>query len=113
MPRRYDTVRVRPKRGQLPQNQHDVLAALDIYDAWARPIDVGGRDGTHHTMTLRLLLKKGLVERKLRAPLINQLRSIDIALYERLFVEVHRRGRKESHGSYEYRITDAGRKAIA
>lgn len=32
--------------------------------AWFCPMDIGGRDGSHHSNTLRALGKLGLVERK-------------------------------------------------
>lgn len=35
-------------------------------DEWLRPMDMGGRDGSHHSSTLRTLIRKGLVERKPR-----------------------------------------------
>lgn len=95
----------------LTDRQRDVLAALAIYDGWARPMDVGARDGSHHCMTLRALVKKGLAERKLRGSLLNQIRGT--ALYDRIASD-RARGRKHGRdiprGSYEYRITDAGRK---
>jgi hypothetical protein len=95
----------RPKR--LPERQQDVLAALAIYGAWARPMDVGAIDGSHHCMTLRALVKKGLAERKLRGSLLNEIRGT--VLYDRL-ATMRKRGRRVPRGSYEYRITDAGRK---
>ena len=97
---------------KLPERQRDILAALAIDDGgWVRPMDVGATDGSHHGMTLRALVKKGLAERKLRGSLLNQIRGTE--LYERLAKA--RRGRSwrsAPRGSYEYRITDAGRAAI-
>lgn len=98
----------------LPERQQDVLAALALYDDWTRPMDVGAVDGSHHCMTLRALVKKGLAERKLRGSLLNQIRGT--ALYERITGD-RKRGRKHGRdvprGSYEYRITDAGRNRVS
>lgn len=96
---------------QIPEYQRDVLAALAHFDEWARPMDVGGTDGSHHTASLRALLKKGLVERRLRGSLLNQIRGT--ALYDRLRGAGKRPSRRCPRGSYEYRITDAGRKVVA
>jgi hypothetical protein len=96
---------------RLPERQRDVLAALAYYDGWARPMDVGAIDGSHHCMTLRALVKKGLAERKLRGSLLNQIRGTD--LYARLTkARRGRRWRSVPRGSYEYRITDTGRKVV-
>lgn len=54
---------------------------------WARPMDVGGSDGSHHSMTLKRLTDKGVVERGMKGG--------------------------HSRGSYRYRLTDAGRAALA
>lgn len=96
---------------RLPERQADALAALARYDGWARPMDVGAIDGSHHCMTLRTLVKKGFAERKLRGSLLNQIRGTD--LYERLSkIRRGRHWRSAPRGSYEYRITEAGRKAV-
>jgi len=98
---------------RLPERQQDVLAALALYDDWARPMDVGAIDGSHHTTTLLALVKKGLVERKLRGSLLNQIRGT--ALYDRITADRQRgrkHGRNVPRGSYEYRITEAGREAM-
>jgi hypothetical protein len=42
----------------------DVLDALAVYGDWARPMDIGGRDGSHHSVTLSLLSRRQLAERK-------------------------------------------------
>lgn len=34
---------------------------------WVRPMDVGGRDASHHSATLNKLVRLGLAERKRRA----------------------------------------------
>lgn len=42
--------------------QAEVLDSM-LYqrDAWARPMDIGGRDGSHHSATLRQLARRGWV----------------------------------------------------
>lgn len=42
-----------------------VLCDLDD-ERWLRPMDVGGRDGSHHSDTLARLVKRGLAERQPR-----------------------------------------------
>lgn len=99
---------------QISSRQRDILEALAIYDDWARPMDVGAIDGSHHTMTLRALVKKGLVERRLRGSLLNQIRGSD--LYERIAADRLRgrkHGRSVPRGSYIYRITEDGKKLLA
>lgn len=39
-------------------------------DAWVRPMDVGGRDGSGHSYTLAILVAKGLAERESRGGLV-------------------------------------------
>lgn len=51
---------------ELTERQAHVLHDLKLYGGWARPMDVGGRGGTHHSVTLHQLWKKGLVDRKPR-----------------------------------------------
>jgi len=50
----------------LTMRERDVLSSLvhQPRSAWLRPMDVGGRDGSHHSATLRQLVAMGLVERK-------------------------------------------------
>lgn len=58
---------------KLTENQEDIL--VDLYQdteegespRWVRPLDIGGRDGSHHSSTLRQLERKGLVESKKRS----------------------------------------------
>jgi hypothetical protein len=98
---------------QISSRQRDILKALAIYDDWARPMDVGAIDGSHHTMSLRALVKKGLVERRLRGSLLNQIRGTD--LYERIAADRLRgrkHGRSVPRGSYDYRITADGREIL-
>jgi hypothetical protein len=49
--------------GKLSDRQRDVLECLTAL-SWAQPMDVGGRDGSHHSATLSGLARRGLVERK-------------------------------------------------
>lgn len=98
---------------QIPSRQRDILEVLAIYDDWARPMDVGAIDGSHHTMSLRALVKKGLAERQLRGSLLNQIRGSD--LYERIAADRLRgrkHGRSVPRGSYVYRISTAGREIL-
>ena len=91
---------------QISSRQLDVLDSLAVFGGWARPMDIGARDGSHHAMTLRAIVNKGLAERKLRGSLINQIRGPEI--FERL--ATIKRSRHAPRGSYIYRITAAGRK---
>jgi len=71
---------------KLTSYQLETLDTLRVFGEWARPMDVGGKDGTHHTHTLKSLAKKGLAERK----------------GERFYVRA----------AYRYRITAEGRRAL-
>ena len=93
---------------QISSRQLKALHSLAVFGDWARPMDIGARDGSHHTMTLRSLVKKGLAARRLRGSLLNQIRGSE--LYDRL--SKIKQGRSAPRGSYIYRITRAGRKAI-
>lgn len=64
------------------------LAAFSDRDAFWRPMDVGGRDSSHHSHTLAALARRGLVERR-------------------------RRWVGCAGGSWVYRVTAAGREALA
>jgi len=61
---------------------------------WSRPMDLGAWDGSGHSGRLKRLCEKGLVERKRRNSICNVLLN-------------------SARGSYEYRITDAGRVMLA
>ncbi len=104
LPRDYDARAV-----QISKRQLDILDSLAVFGDWARPMDIGARDGSRHTMTLRALVKKDLAERRLRGSLINEIRGSEV--YERL--SKIKRSRHAPRGSYVYRITQAGRKALA
>jgi hypothetical protein len=47
------------------QREFDVLRLLDDV-LWLRPMDIDGRDGSHHSDTLARLIKRGLAERQSR-----------------------------------------------
>lgn len=64
----------------MTERQFAVLRDLDD-ERWLRPMDIGGRDASHHSETLAQLVRKGLAERRTRG----------------------------SNRSYEYRRTAAGR----
>ena len=49
---------------QISDRQLDVLESLAVYGDWARPMDVGASDGSHHSATLGQLARHGLVDRK-------------------------------------------------
>lgn len=46
----------------LTENEREILwsTAGDGPDEWIRPMDAGGRNGSHHSATLRKLVKRGL-----------------------------------------------------
>jgi hypothetical protein len=50
----------------LTSQQAEVFELLDD-EEWLRPMDIGGRDGSHHSNTLAALVRKRLVERKARS----------------------------------------------
>lgn len=58
----------------------------------ARPMDIGGSDGSYHSATLKALAKRGLVDRVRRNTICNMINS--------------------RRGSYLYKINDAGLAAI-
>jgi hypothetical protein len=99
---------VKSRTKTLPERQLDVLDTLAVYGDWARPMDIGARDGAHHSATLMALVRKGLAKRRLRGSLLNQIRGREC--YE-AWSKV-KRGRSAPRGSYVYRITNAGRKLI-
>lgn len=86
-----------------------ILESLDGIAVWARPMDVGARDGSHHAQTLMQLVTHGLVERTPRYTLRNQILGLEF--FERPKKGRNRPGR--ARGSYRYRITAAGRAALS
>lgn len=79
----------------MSDNEFEVLNELEAHcrlESYpARPMDIGGSDGSHHSATLKRLSERGLVERKRRGTLANYLNS---------------------RGSYCYRITPEGITAL-
>lgn len=65
----------------------DAKEAVPSMDGWLTPRFCGGTDGSHHSATLRKLVRQGLVERMERGG--------------------------QTRGSWLYRITPKGRQAIA
>ena len=47
----------------LSPRELELLRWLDD-EQWVRPMDIGGRDGSHHSATLTRLASRGLAERK-------------------------------------------------
>lgn len=58
---------------KLTERQKELLIELEP-DEWVTPMWVGGSDGSHHSQTLRQLVKKGLAESRER-PSICRIRS--------------------------------------
>jgi hypothetical protein len=79
----------------LTPKQAEVLRAIHAQSRghrerqWLRPMDIGARDASHHSATMKRLAAKGLLDREPRNTLTN----------------VYQLG---SRGSYVYRITKAG-----
>lgn len=100
----------------LSDRQRDVLDSLAVYGGWARPMDVGARDGSHHSATLAGLAKRGLVERKkLHAIYCYNGSTQRQKLVDNRWVVTD--GHPPStkcccKGSCRYQITTAGRKAL-
>lgn len=57
----------------LTPREQRILDLLD--DEWQRPMDLGGGNSTHHSATLRNLVKKGYAEKRRRDSLMNALGS--------------------------------------
>ena len=112
LPRETDGARA----ARISDRQHDVLGSLAAYGDWARPMDVGGRDGSHHSATLAQLARQGLAERKK----LHAIQCYHGSTYRQKLVD-NRWVTTEGHppstkccckGSCQYRITPAGRKVI-
>ncbi|HSX22363.1 MAG TPA: hypothetical protein VLE97_06260 [Gaiellaceae bacterium] len=105
------------KRPPLSDRQLDVLDSLAAYGDWARPMDVGARDGSHHSATLSALVGRGLADRKK----LHAIYCYNGSTQRQKLVNnrwVYTDGHPPStkcccKGSCRYRITAAGRKAIA
>ncbi len=102
-----EDINVRMGANTLQEREMEVLRELasfcrsadanpDWHPQWAKPMDVGGRDGSHHSYTLAKLARREppLVERRQRG----------------MFAQSDQRG--FLRGSWEYRITERG-KAVA
>ena len=75
----------------LRERERETLAELDYVSRdgeWARPMDVGGHNRSHHSATLAKLVRLGLAERRQRSAWM-------------------------SRGSWIYRATPAGRRALS
>lgn len=44
----------------------ELLRTFDSPDGWARPMDLGGSDGSNHSQVLTRMVERGLVERQER-----------------------------------------------
>lgn len=53
----------------LTEREREVLA--DLSHEWARPMDLGGRNGSDHSRVLAALARKGVIERRRRNTLAN------------------------------------------
>lgn len=73
----------------LRPRDHEVLTDLSLRKGWSRPMDVGGRDSSHHSRTLQKLCAHGLARKAKRATLMNYIGG--------------------GRGSWIYRITPKGR----
>jgi len=89
---RYKLHVERSQRQTLAWEILGALRALDGTSAWARPMDVGGRDASPHTRILMKMVRRGLVERQRRWSLAN--------------------ARGSRRGSYQYRLTPLGLKLL-
>lgn len=70
-----------------------LIRRVDMGKTWSRPMDLGAWDGSSHSAKLKRLAEKGQVQRERRSSICN-----DIV--------------RSARGSYEYTITEAGRKAV-
>lgn len=94
---------------RISARQEAIIESLMVFGGrareWARPMDIGARDGSGHTALLKRLIDVGIVERRLRGSLLNQIRGT--ACYE-AWSKVKKRGRSAPRGSYVYRLTAKG-----
>lgn len=93
-----------------------MLESLAAYGDGAQPMDIGGRDGSHHSATLAQLTKKGLAERKK----LHAIYCYHGSTQRQKLVDnrwVYTDGHPPStkcccKGSCRYKITPAGRKVL-
>ena len=101
---------------KISDRQRDVLRSLAAYGDWAQPMDVGGRDGSHHSATLGQLARHGLAARKkLHAIYCYNGSTQRQKLVDNRWVitDGHPPSQKCCcKGSCRYKITPAGRKAV-
>ena len=91
----------------LSEKKLECLSGLKAWDGeWVRPMDVGGRDASHHAATLRQLALAGLAECRRRG--MNKVLTID-----ELKALKGRFGRRGRGMPKLYRITEAGRAALS
>jgi len=83
--------RAKPVTGDLSPRATETLNELggNHINGFVSPMMVGGTDASHHSATLGLLVRRGFAERRRRGTLINEIGG--------------------GRGSWEYRITSAGR----
>ena len=101
---------------QISSRQLDVLDSLAVFGDWAQPMDIGGRDGSHHSATLSQLACHGLVERKK----LHAIYCYNGSTQRQKLVDnrwVYTDGHPPStkcccKGSCRYKITRTGRKAV-
>lgn len=98
---------------RLTKRQLELLRWLDD-DQWQRPMDVGGRDGSHHSATLAGLARRGLAERK-KYHAIYCCHGTYHAIDKRGNIVKLKRPIKlcKCKGSCRYRRTPAGRAAVS
>jgi hypothetical protein len=92
--------------GAITDRDREVLDSLSVVD-WLRPMDIGGRNGSHHAATLVKLVRYGLVEQRRRKTFANAFRAPG----EKRMIGSG--GRGQFRGSWEYRRVDMVNQAIA
>ena len=102
---------------QISERQLDVLESLAAYGDWARPMDIGARDGSHHSATLGQLARHGLADRKKLHAIYCYYGSTQrqkLVNNRWVYTDGHPPSTKCCcKGSCRYKITRAGRKAAS
>lgn len=105
-----------PRNVPLSEQQLDVLDSLAVFGEWARPMDIGARDGSHHSTTLNSLAKRGLVDRKKYHAIYCYFGSTErkqLVDNSWVYTDGHPPSTKCCcKGSCRYKITAAGRKVV-